>query len=84
MRRLEVAEATAPLTEYARDVSTEPLILTIDGKPVAALVPIANTDLETATLSTHPKFLALLERSRAQLKRRGGLSSSEMRRRLGL
>jgi len=83
MKRLEMAEATAPLTEYVREVGTEPLILTVEGKPVAALVPIDNADLETVTLGTHPKFLALIERSRAQLKQRGGLSTAEMRRRLG-
>lgn len=40
--------------------------------------------LETLRLSTDPKFVALIEWSRAQLKAEGGLSSDEMRRRLGL
>jgi hypothetical protein len=83
MKTLEVAQATAPLVEYARGVKNEPLILTINGKPVAALVPIENADLETVTLSTHPQFLALIERSRARQKTEGGMSSEEMRRRLG-
>jgi prevent-host-death family protein len=82
MKRVELAEATAPLSEYAQAVSQEPLIITIDGKPVAALVPIENADLETVTLSTHPQFLALIERSRARQKVEGGISSEEMRRRL--
>ncbi len=84
MKRVELAEATAPLSEYAQAVSNEPLIMTIDGKPVAALVPIENADLETVTLSTHPQFLALIERSRARQKVEGGISSEEMRRRLGI
>ena len=84
MKMLELAKATAPLAQYARRVNKEPVILTTHGKPVAALVFITNADLETATLSTHPKFLALIERSRARLKAEGGLSSNEMRRRLGL
>jgi antitoxin (DNA-binding transcriptional repressor) of toxin-antitoxin stability system len=83
MKTLEVAQATAPLADYARGVKNEPLILTINGKPVAALVPIENADLETVTLSTHPQFLALIERSRARQKTEGGMSSEEMRRRLG-
>jgi antitoxin (DNA-binding transcriptional repressor) of toxin-antitoxin stability system len=83
MKILEVAQATAPLAEYAADVKNEPLILTINGKPVAALVPIENADVETVTLSTHPQFLALIERSRARQKTEGGISSEEMRRRLG-
>jgi len=84
MKTLEMAEATAPLAEYAKDVGKEPVVLTVSGKPVAALVPIENADLETVTLSTHPQFLALIERSRARQKSEGGISSEEMRRRLGL
>jgi antitoxin (DNA-binding transcriptional repressor) of toxin-antitoxin stability system len=83
MKTLEVAQATAPLADYARDVKNEPLILTINGKPVAALVPLENADIETVTLSTHSQFLALIERSRARQKTEGGISSEEMRRRLG-
>jgi antitoxin (DNA-binding transcriptional repressor) of toxin-antitoxin stability system len=84
MKTLEMSKATAPLVEYAQDVSKEPVILTVDGKPVAALVPIENADLETATLSTHPGFLALIERSRVRQKAEGGISPAEMRRRLRL
>jgi len=82
MKILEMAQATASLAEYAHDVEKNPVILTIDGKPVAALVAIENADLETVTLSTHPQFLALIERSRARQKADGGLSPAEMRRRL--
>ncbi len=84
MNKLDMAQATAPLEQYAREVNEDPLILTIDGKPVAALVPIENADLETVTLSTHPEFLALIERSQARQKAGGGAPGAEMRRRLGL
>jgi prevent-host-death family protein len=84
MKTVEMAKATAPLAEYARDVDKEPVILTVDGKPVAALVPIENADLETVTLSSHPQFLALIERSRARQKTEGGISPGEVRRRLEL
>ena len=65
-------------------ISREPVILTVDGKPVAALMSIEDTDWETVALSTHPQFLALIERSRARQKAEGGISSTEMRRRLRL
>jgi antitoxin (DNA-binding transcriptional repressor) of toxin-antitoxin stability system len=84
MKTLEVAKATAPLAEYAQEVNKEPVILTMGGKPVAALVFIENADLETVTLSTHPSFLALIERARVRQKTEGGISNTEMRRRLGL
>ena len=82
MKTLEMVKATAPLAKYAQNVGEEPVIVTVDGRPVAALVPIENADLETATLSDHPQFLALIERSRARQKAQGGISSAEMRRRL--
>jgi antitoxin (DNA-binding transcriptional repressor) of toxin-antitoxin stability system len=84
MKILERARATGSLAKYARDLNKEPVILTVGGKPVAALVPIENADLETVTLSTHPKFLALIERSRTRQKSEGGISSAEMHRRLGI
>ena len=84
MKTLEMTEATASLAEYARGVNREPLILTIGGRPVAALVPVENADLETVTLSTHPEFLTIIERSRARQKAEEGISSAEIRRRLKL
>jgi antitoxin (DNA-binding transcriptional repressor) of toxin-antitoxin stability system len=60
------------------------VIITVNGKPIAALVAIENADLETVSLSTNPAFLALIERSRARHRAEGGLSGEEMRRRLGL
>jgi len=84
MKTLEIAKAKASLAKYARDVNKEPVILTKDGKPVAALVAIENADLETVTLSTSPQFLALIERSRARQESEGGISSTEIRRRLGV
>ena len=84
MKTVEMTKATAPLAEYAQGVNKEPVILTVDGRPVAALVSIENADLETVTLSTHPQFLALIARSRARHKAEGGITGAEMRRRLGL
>lgn len=44
MKTLEMVKATAPLAEYAREVSKEPVILTVDGRPFAALVSIEGVD----------------------------------------
>jgi len=84
MKTVELSKATAPLKVYAREVSKEPIIVTIEGKLVAVLLAIENADLETVTLSAHPQFLALIERSRARQKSAGGIPSKELRRRLGL
>ena len=83
MKTVEMKQAMAPLADYARDLDKEPVIVTERGRPVAALMPIENADRETVTLSTNPQFLALIERSRLRHESEGGISSEEMRRRLG-
>lgn len=82
MKIVEVKKATMPLSDYTKKLKKEPIIITQEGKPVAALVNISNADLETVSLSNNPKFLNLIERSRTRQKSEGGISTEEMRRRL--
>lgn len=82
MKTIEVTKATMSLSEYAKKVKKEPVIITKEGKPVAAIVNIPNADIETVSLSNNPKFIALIERSRSKQKSEGGISAEEMRRRL--
>lgn len=82
MKTVEIKKAKAALAKYARDAAKEPIIVTDKGKPVAAVVAIEEEDMETLSVSTHPGFLALIERSRARQKAEGGITSQEMRRRL--
>lgn len=82
MKTVDISEATRSLGDYARRVSREPVIVTARGKPVAALVSVKGVDWETVQVSMHPKFLAIIERSRRRHKAEGGISSEEMRRRL--
>ena len=82
MKTVEVTKATLPLAEYTKDVVKEPVIVTIKGKPVAALVNIRNADIETVALSQNQKFLNLIERSRYRQGKEGGISTEEMRQRL--
>jgi prevent-host-death family protein len=83
-RSVEIAEAHASLAEIAREARDGPIVLTEGGKPIAAVVPIEDTDLESLSLATNPDFIALIQRSRARHAAEGGTSSDEMRRRLGL
>ena len=82
MKTVEISKATLPLSDYTKRIKKEPVIITKEGRPVAALVSLANADIETVSLSNNPKFIALIERSRARQKSEGGISSEEMRRRL--
>jgi prevent-host-death family protein len=84
MKIVEIAEAQATLAEYASGLTEEPVIITSNGQPIAALVTLENVDMETISLSTNPKFIELIERSRAKRRSEDGVSSAEMRRKLGL
>jgi PHD/YefM family antitoxin component YafN of YafNO toxin-antitoxin module len=82
MKTLEIKDATESLADYARDMDMEIVIVTRNGKPVAALVSLENVDEETLNLSSNPDFIELIERSRKEHKSKGGLSSKELQRRL--
>lgn len=83
MKTVEMAEATASLSDYARKARKETLIVTRRGKPIAALMPVdVRTDLENLVVTTHPTFRAIMERSEARYKAEGGLSTKQVRARL--
>jgi len=83
VKTVEMAEATASLSDYARKAGKETLIVTRRGKPVAALMPVdARTDLENLVVTTHPTFQAIMERSEARYTTEGGLSTKQVRARL--
>jgi len=84
MKTIEMDDANLSLANYVRKVGEEPFVVTDHGKPVAVLLPLENTDLETVSLSSNPRFLELIERSRSRLCHEGGIPSAEVRRRLGL
>ncbi|MBT8420283.1 MAG: type II toxin-antitoxin system prevent-host-death family antitoxin [Gammaproteobacteria bacterium] len=84
MRTMDISEATASLSEYARVVAAEPVVITSGGKPLMALLDVRDTDLETFSLSTNPEFMEIIRQSRERHEKERGISSEEMRRRLGL
>jgi prevent-host-death family protein len=85
MKRVELAQATAPLAEYARRAHEEGVVVTVRGRPVAAVTAVPEgADWESLAISTHPVFLEIMERSRRAHSEQGGISPDEMRRRLGI
>ena len=84
MRTLEIADATGALATYARKLRRRPLIVTRRGRPMMALVPLENVDLETLSLSTNPDFIALIESSRVRYPVGTGITLEAVRRRFGL
>jgi prevent-host-death family protein len=83
-RTIELTDATQSLAEYVQQVDGGPIIVTSNGRPIAAVVAVPNADAETITLSQHAQFLALIERSRARHAQEGGITSADMRRRFGV
>jgi hypothetical protein len=79
VRKLDIAEATESLAEYAQKADEGPLVVTKGGQPIALVVRVENADLETVALSNHPEFLNIIERSRARQKQEGGIPSEDVR-----
>jgi antitoxin (DNA-binding transcriptional repressor) of toxin-antitoxin stability system len=78
-----MADATASLSDYAREAQKQALVVTQKGKPVLALMPLPpNTDLESLLVTTHPTFQAIMQRSETRYRTEGGLSTEQVRRRL--
>jgi prevent-host-death family protein len=84
MKTVDLAKATASLRKYAEQADREVVVVTRRGKPMAAVVPVEDYDLESLSLSTNPKFLEIIAESRRSLKREGGIPIEEVRRRLGI
>jgi len=84
VKTVEMGDVADSFADLVRQARTEPIVITLRGKPVAALTAIgANTDIESLVVSNDPRFKALIERSRARNPPGTGLSTAEVRRRLG-
>ena len=80
---MDLSEVLA-LAAHVQPGREEPIIVTDGGRPVAAVIPVADEDVESLLLSINPAFQAILEKSERRLRTEGGLSSQEVRKRLGL
>jgi antitoxin (DNA-binding transcriptional repressor) of toxin-antitoxin stability system len=84
MKVIELENESRPVTQLLGLARTEPLVFTRKGRPVAALVDVADDDLETLSLRTNAEFQAYLQQCRERHDRQGGISLEEMRARYGL
>lgn len=80
MKTIEIKKATKPLSKYAKELGTETLLLTIDNKPVAALVSLKNIDKEMLSLSKNREFMKIIEKSREEFRLGKKLSLAAMKR----
>jgi hypothetical protein len=84
MKTLEKNQAKRPLREYASNLRGELLVVTDRGRPIALIVDADGADLETLAVSTNPVFLAIMDRSKRRLREKGGYSTEEVCRKLGI
>jgi prevent-host-death family protein len=84
MKTIEMAEATAPLSEYARRARKDTVVVTRRGKPLAAVIPLDSDDWEDFVVSQDPGFIEVIKRSEARYKAEGGISLEEMRRKYAI
>jgi len=79
MRIAPLADVKARLSAYLDECGDEgPLVITRNGKAVAVLlVPYDDDDLERLILGRSPRFQALLNRSRRNIKEGKGLSEAD-------
>jgi hypothetical protein len=81
MKIVEKSDATGSLGDYAGHIGEGPVVVTSEGEPMAVLLPIGDSGLESISLGTNQRFLELIDRSRSRARTEGGISSEDMRRR---
>lgn len=79
MKTIELKKALKPLSEYAKEIDNEILVLTSNDKPVAAMVSLKDVDMESLSLSTNPDFMEIIKKSRKDFKLGKKLSLDKMK-----
>jgi prevent-host-death family protein len=75
---VSVADIKARLSSYLKQSEEGPVVVTRNGKAVAVLLAVTDDDeLERLLLAHSPKFQALLNESRRQIDRTGGIPHEE-------
>ena len=82
MKKVTLTQASHSLAQYASELKDEIVVVTSGRQPVAALVPLKNVDRESLALSTHPEFMKLVRRARAEFRAGKTLSLEEVKVRL--
>jgi hypothetical protein len=79
---VEMTEAPESVKSWVARARKVPVVLTMKGRPVAAVTPLDEGDWERLVVSCHPAFRRMIEESRERCRAGQGISTEEMRRRL--
>jgi prevent-host-death family protein len=78
MKIAPVADIKARLSSYLEQIEQGPVIITKNGRPVAALVAITDDDeLERLVMAHTPRLRQLLDKAAERIKRDGGIPHDE-------
>jgi prevent-host-death family protein len=78
MKIAPVADIKARLSSYLEQVENAPVIITKNGRPVAALVAITDDDeLERLVMAHTPRLRQLLNEAAKRIERNGGIPHDE-------
>lgn len=84
MKTIKLSEATGSLEDYARHLNGELVVVTQRNKPIAALMPLNDADLESLRVGSSPVFQAIVRDARKRLDAGEGIPAEEVHRQLGL
>ena len=74
MKIASIASVKAHLSAYLKESYQGPVVVTRNGKAVAVILAVTDDDeLERLVLAHSPKFQALLDKSRRQIEKTGGI-----------
>lgn len=79
MKTIEISAASRPLSDYAKELGEQIIVVTSNNKPIAALVPLENVDRESLALSMSPEFNGIIQAAREELNSGRKLSLEEMK-----
>lgn len=84
MKIVPLEETAVTLPQVAELARSGPVILTRNGKPLAAVKNLTNKDWESMSLANNPRFRRIIEESRASYRKEGGIGLQDLREELGL
>jgi antitoxin (DNA-binding transcriptional repressor) of toxin-antitoxin stability system len=84
MKVVDVGEAKTRLEDYARECQSEPVVVTIDGRPSFEMLPIRSDepDFIDRLLTKNPEFRRLMEDRRKEADEGKVASLDSVRKRL--
>lgn len=73
MKMASVDQMKAHFSAYLKASKQGPVIVTRNGKPIAALVPVDDEELERLAMAHSPKLQAILEAARQRFRSGAGI-----------